>query len=236
MQATGKRMLWKKSDGKFRKKRGKRSSGRNQVNTTRNRGRLVYLDAGKQALKDVNYLRRFLNTEIKCLDTNANLEASSTTATFNLLNGMGQGTANAQRIGQSVKCDGIYVRFAIVINAASTTAFERLLVVQDKQPNAAIFAIGLLLNTTTIVSPYLISGQNRFAVLLDEAIALTNNGDQALVFDRSIPCNSHTEYNGSSNGNVSDIATNSIYFIHFSDQGANTVGVTYYFRYWYVDN
>lgn len=233
--ATGsKGMLWKKSDGK---RRNKRSSGKKPRNPMQKpgRGRMVYLDAGRQALKDINILRRFINTEIKRVDYSAT-ETSSTTATFDLLNGMAQGTTASTRVGQSVKCDGIFVRLAITINASATTSFERVLVVMDKQANGAAPAIGSILNATTVVSPFVIGAQNRFAILMDESFALSAGGIQCVLYDKSIACSSHVEYNTGSAGTIADINTNSIYLIHFSDQATNVVSLSMFVCFWFIDN
>lgn len=225
-------MSWKKSDGKAKKRR---RVARRQRNSN-NRGRLeIYGDAGRQALRDINVLRRFINVEVKYNDNFAS-DQSSTTATFNLANDLILGTSATTRIGQSVKADGIFLRCAITISDNAVTTFIRFLVVQDLQCNGAQFTIGSLLPNVTVVSPYIVGSQSRFKILLDVNFALSEQGDACLVFDRSLPCSSHTEYNTNNAGTVGDIVTNSIYFVHFSDQSTNTPTVQWYMRYWFIDN
>ncbi len=231
MQTNNRRNLWKRSDGKIKRNKKSRRRSRNSGG-----GRMsLYYNAGRQALRDINMLRKFINTEVKCVDVTGS-EASSTTPTFDLLNGMALGNANGQRSGQSVKCQNVDLKILLTISASAATSFERVMVVQDKQCNGAIFAIGSLLNGTNTYSSYVVGGQNRFLVLFDETFALSANGDQ--VFTKSIRLGTmmHVEYNTGNAGTVADINTNSLYLIHLSDQVTNTVNMQYFSRFWYVDN
>ncbi len=218
-----------RSDGKIKGKRRRRRP-RRQLNRVQ-----LYSQAGVQALRDINALRKFINTEVKCVDTLAT-ENSTTTATLDLLNGMTQGNANGNRSGQSVKCENVDLRFVCTIAAAAVTSFVRVLVVMDKQANGAVFAIGSLLNATTVVSHYTVGSQNRFVVFFDETFAMDANGQQCLTKVVRLNDNSHTEYGTGNAGTIADINSNSLYLVHLSDQVANPVSIQYYIRYWYVDN
>lgn len=227
-KANNKRNRIHKSDGKTNARRPRRNKpGRYQV----------YSAAGRQALRDVNALRRFINTEIHNTDAVGNGVASTSTASFVLLNGLTTGDGNSNRTGQSVKGDGIDLKFTVTGNAAATPLFQRVLVVRDKQPNSAIFAIGDLLNATTVTSTYTIGNQMRFDVLYDESFSLVPASDSyAILRNTRINANFHTEYNTNNAGTVADIVTNSIYLIHFSDQAVNNSSFSYYSRYWFIDN
>jgi hypothetical protein len=222
-----------KSDGKVKRKR---RVNRNQVISKR--GRLqIYGDAGRQLMRDVNSLRRFINTEIHNTDAIGNAVASTSTASFVLLNGLTTGDGNSNRTGQSIKGDGIDLKFVITGNAAATPLLQRVLVVMDKQPNAAIFAIGDLLNATTATSMYTVGNQLRFNVLFDESYTMVPASDSyCQVRAIKINANAHTEYNTNNAGTIADIVTNSIYLIHFSDQAVNNSAINYFSRFWFIDN
>ncbi len=234
MLKNSNRVKFHYSDSKKPKK--KKSSNRRPL--VRNpRGRIdIYADAGKQALRDLNYLRTFINTEIHNSDSSQSGQASSSTASFNLLNGTTTGDAVNNRSGQSVKANGISLRYYVVGNASANWIAGRIMVVYDKQANGAIFAIGDLLNATTPVSMRTVGNQMRFLVLYDKNYVLSWNGNSSIIEDVNIPCQNHTEYNTGTAATVADIVTGSIYLIHFTDQATNTAAMTWYSRYWFVDN
>jgi len=219
------------------KKPRKRNSKRPGQMSRQPRGRFnIYADAGKQALRDLNYLRTFINTEIHNTDASQAGQASSTTASFNLINGTTTGDAVNNRSGQSIKCNGISLRYYVVGNASANWIAGRVMVVYDKQSNGAIFAIGDLLTATTPVSVRTVGNQMRFLVLYDKNYVLSWNGDSSVIEDVNISCMNHTEYNTGTAATVADIVTGSVYLIHFSDQATNTSAVTWHSRYWFVDN
>jgi hypothetical protein len=231
--SNNRKAVWKRSDGKSRTRR--RGSSRPTIGRSIDRRINTYWNAGRQALRDINRLRQFINTEIKSADITAT-EASSTTPTFDLVNGLIPGNGNGQRTGQSVKCQNVDMRFILTINASATTSFARIIMVMDKQTNSAVFAIGSLLNAGNVYSAYTVGGQNRFIVMYDQTFALNNNGEQTASVCVRLGFQPHTEYNTGTAGTVADINTNSIYFVHLSDQATNTIAISYYIRYWYVDN
>ena len=240
MQRNSKHVSLVKSDGRNRKKKPQR------VNYTRasdlrvrnrNPSRFdVYGAAGMQAMRDINTLRRFINTEVHYTDAVANGQASTTTPSFTLLNGIQTGDTATTRTGISIKCSNISLRYFVYGNASANWISGRILIVQDKQPNGAIFVIGDLLNATTATSPYNVTNQMRFAVLFDDNYVLSFGGNSAIINNLTVACSSHTEYNTGNAGTVADINTNSIYLVHFSDQATNNPAVTWYARYWFIDN
>lgn len=241
MNKTSKPIRLVKSDSKRNRKSSSKNNslrrGRpNQPNRNPPNRWNTYSNAGRQALQDLNYLRRFINTETNYTDAVVNGVASSTTPTFTLLNGIQLGDTAATRTGQSVKCVKIDLNISVIGNQTATSILGRILVVMDKQPNAAIFAIGDLLNATSVTSMFAIGNQMRFAVLYDESYAMNINGNFCFVERKVINCQSHTEYNTGNSGLVADINTNSIYLLHFSDQATNTPSISFYSRYWFVDN
>lgn len=241
MNKTSKPIRLVKSDSKRNRKSSGKSNSlrrgrRNKPNLNPPNRWNTYSNAGRQALQDINYLRRFINTETNYTDAVVNGVASSTTATFTLLNGIQLGDTAATRTGQSVKCVKIDLNIAVVGNQSATSILGRILVVMDKQANAATFAVGDLLNATTVTSMFTIGNQMRFSVLYDESYAMNINGNFCFVERKLLNCQSHTEYNTGNAGTVADINTNSIYLIHFTDQATNTPLISFYSRYWFVDN
>lgn len=227
-----------KSDGKVRKRksRGYQSRAADLPNRRPSRGQ-VYMDFGRQAIQDLNYLRRFINTEVHYSDVAVAAAGTSTTPTFNLLNGSQTGDGASNRSGISIKLNRCDLRYILTNNATAVTTFTRIMVIRDNQPNAAIFAIGDLLNATTMVSPYTVSNQMRFVVMYDEVIALSTAGPaNSAQVSSPIGCNFHVEYNTGNAGTIADINTNSLYLVYFSNQATDTPTFQAYVRTWFVDN
>lgn len=188
---------------------------------------------GKLAL---NLVQKFLNTEVHYNDVAATSQAASTTPTFVLLNGVQQGDTTVLRTGSSVKCDGIDIAYTVYIGAVALATQLRVLVVMDKQADAAIFSIAQLLNTTDVRSPLVPENQKRFSILHDESIMLSAAGPNNLIKKARLGVNAHIEYNLGNAGTVADINTNSIYLVYFSNQATNTATFDYYSRFWFIDN
>lgn len=233
------RLKTMQSDGKIRRRKSRVYKSR-AVNlpTNPSRGRLqIYSDFGRQALRDLNMLRRFINTEIHYSDIALAAAGITSTPTFSLLNGSQTGDGVSNRTGVSIKLERCDLRFIITNNATAVTTFSRIMLIRDKQPNAAIFAIGDLLAATTVVSPYSDFNQARFVVMYDEVFALSTSGPGNVTQVVSpMGCNFHTIYNGGNAGTIADINSNSLYLVCFSDQATNAPTFQAYVRTWFVDN
>ena len=125
-------------------------------------------DATK-ALKMAGKALSMLNTEDKFRDNYQTSADSTTTPSLTLLNELGQGTSESNRIGSSVKNKSLYLRFFCDNNQAnSAPQYVRYIVVKDKQPNGAVPAITDILNGGTIQSARQINKAKRFHVYKDE--------------------------------------------------------------------
>lgn len=233
MQSNNRKRTWDRSDTRQRRNRGRR----NRRAGSSKPGRLqIYSQAGRQALRDVNTLRRFINTEMHFTDVTASVTPTTTPALV-LLNGISIGDTASTRTGQSIKMDRSDFRFTLAVNATSVTNFVRIIVVVDKQTNASAMTSADLLVSATVVSPYSFGSQNRFIPLYDETFALhATAGVGAITKVVGLNTNQHVTYNTGNAGTVADIVTNSVYLIHFSDQATNPPSLLYYNRLWFVDN
>ncbi len=232
-KAVGRKVI--KSDAKSRRRGRKRRVVRSRAKDLSG-GRISYLKFGKQAVSDLLWLKRFVNTEIHYLDNVQSAVNMSTTATFVLLNGMQLGDTAITRTGQSIKMDALDLNAYVTGNLTAVQTSSRILIVLDKQPNGAIFAIGNLLNSTTSTSMFTVGGQSRFVVLFDNAFALSTGGPLNCQFSKRIQLGQHTEYNTGNAGDITDINTNSLYLVFLSDQGTNFPIMTIYLRLWFIDN
>jgi hypothetical protein len=199
-------------------------------------GRLqVYSQAGQQALRDLNTLRRFINTEMHYNDVNASVSAT-TTYSIILLNGLSLGDTATTRTGQSIKMDRCDLRFYIMADSTTILNLVRVIVVYDKQTNAASMTSADLLVNTNPNSPYTFGSQSRFIPLYDENFALDYNGSGIITKSVTLSANQHSIYNTGNAGTVADIVTGSLYLLVASKDLANPPSFTYFSRLWFVDN
>lgn len=232
MQSNNRKRTWDRSDTRQGRNRGRR----NRRAGSSKPGRLqIYSQAGRQALRDVNTLRRFINTEMHFTDVTASVTPSTTPALV-LLNGISIGDTASTRTGQSIKMDRSDFRFTLAVNTTSVSNFVRVIVVMDRQTNATAMTTADLLVVSTVVSPYSFGSQNRFVPLFDETYALNVSGPGSITKVIGLNTNQHVTYNTSNAGTVADIVTNSVYLIYFSDQATNPPSMLYYNRLWFVDN
>jgi len=230
------RLRLHRSDGKVRK--GRKNKGPKGRRLSRG---AIYSGAVRQLSRDINGIRQFINAEIHYSDVNQSAGVSSSTATFVLLNGLITGDTVTTRTGDSIKLDGLDFRFVMFANATAVTTVSRVMIVQDRQCNAAIFAIGDLLSQTGTnmpISPYVPESQMRFRILFDRTYTQTTTGDTYIVTDESrLPVSgTHVQYNTGNAGTIADINTNSIYLIFTTDQAGNTNVIRYVTRLWFIDN
>lgn len=228
MQSNNRKRAWDRSDGMKRNKRRRRPKGSNRVG--------VYSQAARQAWRDFNSIRRFINTEFHLSDTIASNASVSSTTTITLLNGLQLGDTTTTRTGQSIKMDRSDFRFIMRGNVTAVTCFLRVIVVVDKQANSAAPASGDLLAADTVIAPYTFASQQRFIPLFDETFALPSSGQACITKAVGVNTIQHVTYNAGNAGTIADISSNSLYLYMLSDQATNTPTISYYYRLWFVDN
>lgn len=97
-----------------------------------------------------------------------------------LLNGLAQGAAQSQRIGNKVAMKSVRIRGQILNLATTVATYGRIIVYYDKQTNGANCANSDLLqtttsvpgNTTTVFSELNLTNVERFTILRDYTISL----------------------------------------------------------------
>ncbi len=229
MQSNNRKNAWNRS-GKSVKRSKQRFRPRQPS------GRMeIYKAAGSQLWQDVKMLKRMINTEIHFTDAVASAQTMSSTPSLVLLNGISVGDTSNTRTGQSIKLDRLDLRFGISPNSTSILNFCRVLVVADKQTNAAAMTAADLLVSSTPFSPYSFGSQNRFICLFDETYAI-NYPNLNLTKSVTLPTQFHVTYNSGNAGTVADIVTNSIYLMYLSDVATNQPTISYYSRLWFIDN
>lgn len=187
------------------------------------------------------------DVELKYKDTYT-VDDIENTAQYILLNGIQQGDTTVTRTGGEIRCTSIHLRGVIQTDTAGLVSnSQRFLVVWDRQPNGAAPTLSGTVNsildvsivTDLILAPYNYSALDRFKILYDKNFIINrqiwktqdvNNDvdsycDQQIRFNKKIKLGRRVKYAvNSTAGNITDIQTNSLYFIYVGDVAAASAG------------
>lgn len=148
--------------------------------------------------------------EKKFVDTNGTDVAVTAAAVITLLNGVTQGVNANERVGKKVTWRSILLRMLVGPGATPTSFPFRIMLVWDKQTNAAAPTLVQLLASTSIVSPNLMDNRARFAVVLDWVDFIDIAGKSFAPRQVYIRKNFQTIFSGITN-TVGSIASGSLY-------------------------
>jgi len=172
-------------------------------------------------------------SEKKYLDTKTTNAALNVAAAANpiLLNGVAQGTDATERIGRKVTWESILIRCRLGLNTTTATnSAYRILLVVDKQANAAAPAVSdILQDTAYFVSPNNMANRARFVTLWDKKGDLTTSGDGIIIEELFLRKKFQTIYSGIG-ATVGSIASGALYLVVFGDAAANGLALSSYVR------
>lgn len=164
---------------------------------------MKYVSKGGMAYKALRLARKVadaVNIEYKNYDQAAAASTFDYNGTAYVLNTPAQGSADTQRIGDSIKCQGIVIRGNV---QGTTTAGQlnkcRILLIWDEQNQIATLADLLELTGTSnvVFSPKNYDKRFRCRVLYDQLFLVgTQSGMQAFArdFEINLPINQHTQF------------------------------------------
>lgn len=180
--------------------------------------------------------------EKKFIDSTASTAltfASATWSAGSLLNGMAPGSTASQRIGRKIIGKSLYMRYQFFIGSTTTGGNPaRILIVYDKQANAAAPAITDILLTDSALSANNLSNRDRFITLCDHITDPVSQNNNFCVADSIYKkINLETMFNAGSAGTIGDITSGSIYvfFAQFGTTGVANSTVAWTARYRYTD-
>lgn len=169
---------------------------------------------------------------IDSLEVRINPTASLNAPTLALLNGVATGDDFNSRDGRQILLKSIYFQCEVhpYGNTMSNGDVVRVMIIQDSQPNGAIFTTADMFSTTSAtyssVAVNNLNNRSRFKVLMDKKIALdgavyaasvlTGGNPSTRQFKRFIKCNIITQYSGTG-ATIASISTNSLYLLVMSD-------------------
>ncbi len=202
-------------------------------------GSMVAGDARK-ALTIAKSIKRLINVEVKNFDVQLTGTAITDTPLITQLSNIPQGDGVSARDGAQCKMIGLELSFALNQSTSSAGGTQiRVMLVQDKQTNQAIYTAADLLEDVTqsdaLVSPRNLDNMRRFSVLLDRTWVLNIAGvtnilykhyfkkDVLLRFDASTP-------------SIADLTQNSMSLLLVGNEVTNDPTITLFARLRYVDN
>lgn len=152
-------------------------------------------------------------------DTAATVVQAQATATVTLISGIAQSAADTDRVGRNVHMRSLYYRFDGYMGTCAGASPIRLLIVYDKQVNAALPATTSIVTVDSIESPMNLSYNKRFIVLVDETYpCLGLAGPQAFHMQGYRKLNLPQEFVGTTK-NINSISTGAVYALVWQTGG-----------------
>lgn len=170
---------------------------------------------------------RYALGEFKSVDVNADM-ACDTTSSVQLLNGIARGDEINERNGREITIMSIQLNALFKATAATgTDQQQRLLIVYDRQTNAAACTFAQVVSTAGVLTPRNLENRRRFKILFDRTFVISQTvaaepGNQMICkFYRRLRL--PVTFNSGDAGTVADITTGSLYAIAY---GGNVAGAT----------
>ena len=168
--------------------------------------------------------------EKKNLDatSTATVVAAGTQAVVLLLNAAVQGVTPITYVGRSLRMKSLHIRWLGSLAATTVGSSPlRMLIVYDKQTNAATPATTAVVAADNISSPMNLANNRRFLVLMDEEIpCVGDKGPSAWFVNRYRKLNLVTEFNTTNGGTVADITSGAIFALFWQNGNLITADPT----------
>ncbi len=185
----------------------------------------------KRALRKVKKLER--KVEVKILDSGIVTQTPAVAGILTHLNGIVQGDTEQQRDGLSCNMIGFKLNYRVQLNAASTLAIVRVIIVRDNRQvestNPGVLAVILSANPMAQHSRI---NPKRFTFYYDKVHALDDSSQRNIY--RTLFCKAKfkMQFIGAT---ATSQTSNGLYLILISDQAGNLPSVQFSFRAWFVD-
>lgn len=127
-----------------------------------------------------------------------------------LLNGVASGTTATTRIGRKIRMKSILVRVEARMNSLSTGGGDiRIVIVYDKQANAAAAINTDVFVQNEFLSPNNLSNKDRFVTIMDKYLHIdTQNFQCSAIWYKKIDL--ETMFNANTTGTITDITSGAV--------------------------
>lgn len=189
----------------------------------------------QQAMRTGGWANPSRGGELKFVDIAATPTITFASGTFSagtLLNGSVPGSGATDRIGRKVVIKSLLYRYAFSLAASSTGGGTlRILIVYDKQANAAAPLITDILLADSFTSPNNLSNRDRFITLFDELTEPLGSGANYQVANVGYKkLNLEQMFNAGTAGTIGDITSGSIYLFVAQSGAIGTANPTFSIR------
>lgn len=181
---------------------------------------------------DVGQLKGLINTEFKKEQLDPTAANVTTTFSRHVLNGPAAGDDWDKRDGRSIRCKSVQISGKLT--RGNNDCVVRGLVVIDTQPDGALPTVNKILDAENVTALRNLNYRSRFVILKDFHWVLNNNTpDKYVKFYKKL--NMKTIFKGTGAG-ITDITTNSLYFVIGSDEASSPPSINFTSRVRYIDN
>lgn len=166
--------------------------------------------------------------EFKCVDIAQSL-SSDTASAVQLLNGIARGDEINERAGREVVMRSIQVKgIAAVTVGTGIDQVCRVMIVYDRQTNAAALTAAMVLNAVDTYSPRNLENRRRFKIMYDRSFVLNASGEAGshCMFNFYRKLNHPVTFNSGDAATVADITTGSMYLICIGNVAAGATDGT----------
>lgn len=164
--------------------------------------------------------------EFKSVDVTASLDSNTATSVA-LLNGIARGDEINERNGREVIMKSVQLNLQIFATAVTGVGSVcRVLLVYDRQTNAAALTAALVLQAATTLAGRSLENRRRFKIMMDRTyavpsrIAATVSGPEFIVDKFYRRLRHPITFNAGDAGTVADITTGSLYLICIGTEAA----------------
>lgn len=170
-------------------------------------------------------LRAAIELKFSDQTSNSRIVAAQTTATVQEIFSPDAGTDATERVGRQTKCTSL--EYSLQVSFAATTVGNspiRLVIVYDRQTNAALPTITDVFVTDSISTMRNLFNARRFKILVDQKYdGVSDTGDKSMFASgyRKFKTPLETTYNNTNGGTIADIVTGS--FIAYVWQNGNII-------------
>lgn len=173
-------------------------------------------------------------SEWKSVDVNTTV-ATDTTGTVTLLNGLARGDDIGDRSGREVLLKSVQLKYETYgTNATGVQQEHRVLLLYDRQTNAAAPVIADILTAISTTHPRNLENRKRFKIFMDRTVSLGVAITASFPRADSVHCDDYFRklrhpmvFNGNNNANVGDIVSGAIFLVTIGSIAAGaTAGST----------
>ncbi len=193
-------------------------------------------DLASRAVRGVQYITKLINIETKYVDTISSASLT-TTPTVVYVSALAQGTDVSNRVGDSIRIQGLSYAFTLYGNTASTGVTQvRVMLVRDLQNQGATpTTTDVITNLSAVAQPVYLQ-RTRYNILYDESVLLfRETGPLVDMRKGSIAQNGHIRYRGTTTA-VTSAAEGSLFLMAFSTAVSNAPTLDYSVRLLYTDD